>query len=55
MTGDDKLKQLTSSGREAPRADARERALLAAMDAFDAGEAGTDKKMTATPQGSAGH
>ncbi|PHP67497.1 hypothetical protein CSC94_07255 [Zhengella mangrovi] len=53
MTGDDKLKRLAGHGLEAPRAEARERAVLAAMEAFDAAaddEAG--EKNQAVPQGS---
>lgn len=55
MTGDDRLKALAGIGRtQAPRDAAREAALHAAMDAFDAAEVPTVEKTLQATQGSKG-
>ena len=54
MTGDETLKQLAARGHAAPRPEARERAVMAAMEAYDAAATDADKKTSAAPQGSAG-
>ncbi|MCB1383093.1 MAG: von Willebrand factor type A domain-containing protein, partial [Notoacmeibacter sp.] len=54
MVGDDKLARLAGIGREdRPREEAREAALIAAMDAFDAAETPVRRKISSRPQGSA--
>ena len=55
MTGDNRLKTLAGIGRtQAPRDAARDAALHAAMDAFDAAGAPVQGKISAATQGSKG-